>query len=234
MRWVLLILVWRLHAQELGAFAFADAAGVRLISTANPVNPGSLHTAICGGARVPVTFERRQEGQESRQTAKNFDRLAGHVYRVQGKVAGGSTCFLAADGLAPVTAEGADCKQVGGVRPRAVTNCWTLASSPALLVQFAHQGTDALASVVVRDGARLLFADFPAKFRGEGEDIWRVDDGGELDPQYIRVVFLLRRGASIVLGIDWAGTEGNDLSVFVSDVDRFTKAIDDYWYRAPE
>ena len=94
--------------------------------------------------------------------------------------------------------------------------------------------TAALASVVVRDGARLLFADFPAKFRGEGEDIWRVDDGGELDPQYIRVVFLLRRGASIVLGIDWAGTEGNDLSVFVSDVDRFTKAIEDYWYRAPE
>jgi len=37
-----------------------------------------------------------------------------------------------------------------------------------------------------------------------------------------------------VCGIDWAGTEGNDLSVLVSDLDRFTKAIEDYWYRAPE
>ena len=181
-----------------------------------------------------MTFERRQEGEEPRQTARNFDRLAGHVYRVQGKVAGGTTCFLATDELAPLTTEGADCKQVAPARQRPVARCWALSGSPALLVQFAHQGRAALASVVVRDGARLLFADFPAEFKGEGEDIWRVDDGGVLDPQYMRVVFLVRRGSSIVLGLDWAGTEGNNLTVFVSDGSGFHRVIEDYWYRAPE
>ena len=47
-------------------------------------------------------------------------------------------------------------------------------------------------------------------------------------------VFLLQRGTFYALGVNWHGTEGASLAVFVSDGDnRFTRVIEDYWYRAP-
>jgi hypothetical protein len=70
---------------EHGAFAFPDMAGTRLLVTSTLSQPESLKTAICGGkVRGPVVFERRQAerpGGTSRETPRNFEYLAGSVFR---------------------------------------------------------------------------------------------------------------------------------------------------------
>ena len=69
---------------EHGAFAFPDVAGARLLVASAVSQPESLKTAICGGRRGPVVFERLQAerpGGTSRQAPRNFDDPAGSVFR---------------------------------------------------------------------------------------------------------------------------------------------------------
>lgn len=238
-----------------GAFGFPDPSGTRLLTVSDLVQPAMLHTAFCSdGRRFPVRFERRQaerEGHNGRQTPSNFDKLAGDVFAVlQGKIDAGASCFLASDRLSSATLlpaelpDGAsECatdvrRRLAASRGRQVANCWLIARLPAarrlVLVEFSHRDKDALASLVLLERHRMIFADYPAVFRREGEDLWRVDDGGVLSAEGFRVVFLLQRGASYTLGVDWSRGEGASLAVFVSNADnRFIRVIEDYWYRAP-
>jgi len=103
------------------------------------------------------------------------------------------------------------------------------------LGEFERSGQNALASDVLLDRDRLLFADYPATFRADGQDLWRVDDGGKLSPAGFQVVFVAQDGQQYGLALSWAGTEGRSLAVFLlsgsgSALDR---VIDDYWYHTP-
>jgi hypothetical protein len=241
---------------EHGAFAFPDVAGTRLLATSTLSQPEGLKTAICGGkVRGPAVFERRQSGSQrgaGRQTPRNFDDLAGSVFRfTAGKLDETDSCFLATDSLlsgatvVPITSRGdADAcapraeRRLASLRGRPVVNCWVLAGlkkdGQVVLVQFARRGREALASVVLIDGGRSIFADFTAEYRGEGQSLWRVDDGGVLSPAGFEVMFVLERGAFRALGINWPGAEGASLSLFVADrQNRFAAVIRDYWYQAP-
>jgi hypothetical protein len=241
---------------EYGAFAFPDSSGTRLLTVADPSQPAMLRTALCnGGGRFTVQFERRQaeiKGHNGRQTPYNFDKLAGDVFAVpQRKIEESASCFLASDGLlssatvlpAESPAGSSECGPdvrlgLASSRSRPVVNCYAIARLPAdrrlLLVEFARRDKDALASLVLVDHDRMIFADYPAVFRGKGEDLWRVDDGGVLSAEGFRVVFLLQRGTFYALGINWLGSEGGSLAVFVSNGDnRFTRVIADYWYWMP-
>jgi hypothetical protein len=187
-----------------------------------------------------VQFQRRQvEGANSngRESSSNFDMLAGSVYTVLGNTVDSDTpCFLASEALlAGSTALSIAASEGSGaclqrarfatLHDRPVVHCWPLArmtpEKQVALLEFDRRGKDALASLVLVDGSRTMFADIPAKFRGLGEDLWRVDDGGVLSPEGITVVCALQRGDWYALGIAWPGSE------------RFTKVINDYWYQAP-
>ena len=237
-----------------GGFGLQDQSGSRLLLIPNVARPELLKTALCsGGRRVPVQFARRQiagTNTNGRQTSTNFDKLAGSVFTVVGNpVVPDAFCFLASDSLlagstilsftAP-DSPGA-CRQpdrFAKLRDRPVVHCWLIArlslEREVVLVEFERRGKDALASLVLVDGARVLFADYPAEFRGAGQDLWRVDDGGVLSPSGLRVVCALQRGGVYGLGTAWAGAEGQLLSFWISaGADRFTKVINDYWYQAP-
>jgi hypothetical protein len=240
---------------EHGAFAFPDMAGTRLLVTSMLSQPESLKTAICGGkVRGPVVFERRQSerpGGTSRQTPRNFDYLAGSVFRfTSGKLDETDTCFLATGSLLadatvlPIVGRGdaAACasrmgRRLASLRGRPVVNCWVLAgleeNGQIVLAEFARRGKEALASAVLMEGDRSVFADFTAEYRGEGQDVWRVDDEGVLSPADFNVMFVLERGAFRALAINWSGAEGANLSLFVADRQgRFAAVIKDYWYQA--
>lgn len=239
-----------------GTFAFPDESGTRLLTTSGLMQPTMLHTALCsGGGRFPVQFESRQaerEGHNGRETSYNFDNLAGAVYKVlKGKLDSGASCFLISDVLLSSAAvlpaqrpeASGQCdtvvrRRLASSRSRDLVNCWPIARLPEerliVLVEFARRDKDALASVVVIDGERMIFADYPRVFRGQGQTLWRVDDEGILRADGFRVVFLVQRGDSYALGVDWLGDEGDSLSVFISDGDRrFIEVVRDYWYRAP-
>lgn len=247
-----------------GGFGFRDQMGARLlllpnhdgseVDLQNLARPELLKTALCaGGRRFSVQFERRQiegAGNNGRQTSYNFDKLAGSVFTVLGqKVPPEATCFLASDpllagstvlGIVAPVGSGA-CVQrdrFAALRSRSVTHCWPLArmapGKDVALLEFERRGKDALASLIVVDGTRTMFADYPAEFRGEGQELWRVDDGGVLSPRDFEIVCALRRGNWYALGIGWHGAEGQSLSLWISEgSERFTKVINDYWYQAP-
>jgi len=239
---------------EHGGFGLQDQSGTRLLLIPNLVPPEILKAALCGGGRrFPVQFARRQTVQDSgnkRQTPQRFDELSGNVFTVlEGKVEPDATCFLASEPLlagstllsvaAPIGSGG--CVQRGQFaarRARPVIRCWPIArvarGKQIALLEFDRREKVALASLVLVDGARMIFADYPAEFRGEGQDLWRADDGGVLSPHGFAVVFALQRGDRYTLGVAWDGAEGRSLSLWVSEgSERFRQVINDYWYQAP-
>jgi hypothetical protein len=85
----------------------------------------------------------------------------------------------------------------------------------------------------VIEGDRRTYIDYPADFKGPGDDLWRADDGGEIRAEGSEVVFLLKRGTRYVMAVDWAGAEGNVLSVQAAEGSQFKEVISDSWYRSP-
>lgn len=238
------------------AFAFPNEQGTRLLVTSEIAKPEALSIALCSGSqRVAVQFERRQgEGRSttSRQTPQNFTQTAGAVFRVtDGTVSADATCVLADDSfLAGVTlvplkrpSQNARClttmyPQFQADKNRAVVACWPIGESAAgnhiAVIEFSRYLTRALASLVVTDGERRMYVDYPATFKGPGDDLWRADDGGNIHAEGFEVVFLLKRGSTYVLAIDWAGAEGSALSLQVAEGGgQFQEVIGDSWYRSP-
>jgi hypothetical protein len=238
------------------AFAYPNEQGTRLLATAEIAKPEALRIALCsGGQQLPVQFERRQpEGADStgRQTPRNFANTAGTVFRITGGTVGAdTTCMLAdesfLDGATVLPlkrpADDARCPkarypdfQVDKGRP--VVGCWPIAESSTgariAVIEFARRLTDALASLVVVDGDRRIYVDYPARFKGPGDDLWRVEDGGQIHADGFDVVFLLKRGATYLLAVDWAAAEGSALSLHISEGGGpFKEVISDSWYRAP-
>jgi hypothetical protein len=109
-----------------------------------------------------------------------------------------------------------------------------MAGKQIVLLEFDRLAKDALASLAFVDATRVIFADYPAEFRGQGQDLWRADDGGVLWSQGFEIVCALQRGDWYALGIAWRGAEGQSLSLWISEgSQRFTQVINDYWYQAP-
>jgi hypothetical protein len=238
------------------AFAFPNEQGTRLLATGEIAKPEALRIAICSnGQQVSVQFERRQpEGPKTtgRQTPQNFAQTAGGVFRVVGgSVSPDATCvlgddsFLAGTALVPLKrpAQNARCSNARyplfqSDKSRPVVGCWPIAESAAgiqvAIIEFARRLTQALASLVVIEGDRRTYIDYPAEFKGPGDDLWRADDGGEIHAEGFEVVFLLKRGKTYVVAVDWAGAEGNVLSVHTADgAGQFKELMNDSWYRSP-
>jgi hypothetical protein len=239
-----------------GGFGLPDQSGTRLLVMPwqDRSNPELLKAALCGGGgRVRVQFDRRQieSANNGRARSSNFEKLAGSVFRVLGnRVEADVPCFLASESLlAGSTVLGVAGPEGPGpcllpdrfatLRDRRVVHCWPIARLGAgkhvVLLEFERRGKEALASLVLVDGARTMFADFTAEFRGAGESLWRVDDGGVLSPEGFTIVCALQRGSWYALGTSWAGAEGSSLSLWISDgSERLTKVVNDYWYQAPQ
>jgi len=238
------------------AFAFPNEQGTRLLATGEIAKPEALRTALCSGNRqVPVEFERRQgegNGSSGRQSPQNFVNTAGAVFRiVKGTVGADATCaltdesFAAGGTLIPLTRPPADARcsradypSFQGDKGRPVVGCWPIARASGNLqvavIEFSRRLTHALASIVVIDGGRRVYIDYPAEFKGPGDDLWRVDDGGEIHADRFDIVFLLKRGSTYMLAVDWKGAEGDALSLHASeDSAQFKELVSDSWYRSP-
>lgn len=240
---------------EYGSFAFVDPTGTRLLALTDLKHPERVRAALCaGGRRLLAEFELRQEGTQAndgRHLAYNFRNQPGDVFRLpRGRARADETCFLAEDTLGsagklrnvqPVGP--ADCPQgeqgrLALARRRRVQNCWRIARvSPdkhVLLIEFAREGRDALASIVLIGSHSAIFHDYPGEFTGEGHDLWRVEDAGVLHPEDFRVLFVLEGENFSAMGISWAGSEGESLSLAVAkDGQQFQNVQNGYRYWVP-
>jgi hypothetical protein len=238
-----------------GGFGYVNADGSELIALDSLAHPHRVQAAICSRARVfRVAYTRwqtKRPGDTGRQVASNFPNEAGEVFRVAGaKAPVNETCYLSPDSalvasVAPVnTRERTGCdparlRRIAATKQRAVVHCWPLASAPRdiqiIAVQFALVDTSALASLVVADPPRLVFQDFPATYRGEGESTWRVDDGGIFSPENFDILFFCRLRGTYVMALTWAGAEGEDAYLATADsADSFRTTADTYRYWVPQ
>jgi hypothetical protein len=125
-------------------------------------------------------------------------------------------------------------------RRRPLRKCWNLtaaadATAPrVLVVEFARQGDEALASLVVTDGSRLIFADQHGSYADrDGTSVWRVDDPGTIEPDWFDVLLIARRGREVVVAFSWGAPEGTVVRLLESHGDRFTIVLGESWYQAP-
>ena len=237
-----------------GAFGFSNPAGTEIIVLANLPATEQLRTAICAGDVIPVRASRRQEtATADRDVPEQFARLKGQVFRVaSGKARPEDACLLVPDQLMeqsrivrtqPAAAAEpcgeSDLRRLTALRQRQLAACWSvgkvLPGGSVFAVEYARVGADALAAVIVEVAGRALTLDLPAKYVKDGEDLWRVDDGGRFQGSGIAIPFLIRRGNVFVVPMLWAGTESLSVSVWVSDDAgmRTRQVIGDSWYRAP-
>ena len=242
-------------SDRFGTFAFPNPAGTELLVHHALPHPERLHTALCdGGRKVPVRFVRRQTTRRpdgARDWPDDFSRLEGTVFRVLTQhLDPASTCFIAEDNLLagaellrvsastkPTNCTADQKARIASLRPRGITSCWTIAVTPPqgfiAAVEYERAGRDALASVIALTTPRrggMLTVDFHAEFKADGDDLWRVEDGGHLSPDGFSVPFLLRKANALVVPLAWGAAEGVSLHLYIADS---TEVISDYWYRAP-
>jgi len=245
------------HAQatSCGAFCFADSSGTLLLGPPGMPGPAGITTVVCkGGRQLRVEFIGRQQQTDPswRQSAYYFYQQAGTLFRVrEGRTEPDETCFLASDSLLAgatpqrlgpakhsVFASAKQRARFAELRKRAVIHSWPLigigADGEIGLIEFARQGPEALASLVLVGRGVVVFNDFPAHSRGDREDLWRVDDQGEISPDGFEVLFALKSPDTYVLGISWGSSEGEVLLLLVTrGGQRFTECATGYRYTAP-
>ncbi len=239
-----------------GTFALTDAAGSLLIGLDTLAEPAAARSAVCSGASVvPVTFLRYQPGQEDsahgRVTAETFTFLRGPLYRVAGESPpGNATCYLSSDSALLASAvpvqsamslrcDSALVRLAAAAKARAVEKCWPFGSSgpnvSIAAIQFATRDTEALASLAVIDHGQILFEDYPARYTGPDEDLWRVGDGGAFSVEGIQVLFLARVRGTDLMALTWAGEEGEDADLLAADSSSaFRRIVRVYRYWVPQ
>jgi len=239
------LLAWALAAPPgaggppafVGSFAFANERGDELLALNDLPEPSRFVRAVCDGGRtLRVKWRSKQErgAQDSgRQTARNFRNTAGDLFRLGGKVAEDEVClivdagFLATRNLLALRRDESPCdtatrERLASARGREVSACWLKAvdrgDGRLVLVEFARQGADLLASLGLLGPDGLAFHDYPARWDETQTSCWRVDDGCRLDPPALSVLFAYRTAAGRHgLAVAWGGPEGENLELIETD-----------------
>ena len=226
-------------ALQEGTFAFSDETGHRLL-----VNPdaaiqdeeASLIAIGQGGEPLAVRYAGAQQATEEdngRQTAQNFSHQAGQMYEVtEGTAAPNATYFiipkrhipkealLTIQPAKPEQADGQVLQEIKNSKGRTVEQAWPLIQLPdgesLYLVQFVREGDDMLASLALKHESGWLYYDYSAKY--DPSSTWRVDDQGEVRPDMFSFLFAAESELGLVLGVQWMGAEGENVSFLsVSD-----------------
>ena len=243
-----------------GTFGFANVDGTRLLALEPIAEPTAIVATLCPGApaRRVVADGRQASGphDSARHTAENFGELAGDRFRVDGApLPTNVSCYLTADtalvaGLRPFTPpprpradSAARCDPawtapVAAARARAIAQCWPLGAVPGgptlFVVRFATRDTSALASLVALDGAGRWSMDFPAVDHGNGESVWRLDDGGAFPADAMHIRFVSRVRGVLLVGMTWDGTEGENAYLLAADASGTLRTLQHtYRYTAP-
>jgi hypothetical protein len=233
------------------AFAFANAKGDRLLAW-EPLSSARLMTrGACGGERVVGVkwLGHREQGSRStgRETAANFDQLAGDQFRPDAPLPGEPVCLLMTDAFArgrrfaaldaPAACDEATRARVAAARGRPLANCWDKGGAfgrRVVLVEFVRQGNGLLASLAVVATDSLAFEDYPAKWDEQKISCWRVDDGCAFAPDAFEVLFAYATDAGAPgLALAWGSAESQTLSLLEADGERLRGLVSASRYWAP-
>jgi hypothetical protein len=114
-------------------------------------------------------------------------------------------------------------EEIEKIKGRKVKSSWEIGvvglEKTIYLILFERENDDMLASIVMKTPRKFVFKDYPAKYNESST--WRVDDGGSIYPDLFSILFASQTESGIVLGIKWAGAEGEVTTIFVENGDKF-------------
>ncbi len=224
-------------------FGFANESGDKLITLSGGDEdilnaPAEYNIAIGNnGEIVEIEYEKHQESNEednSRENMYNFNNMAGHIYKAKnGSFSQDKTYFLSKDSLfnkdtiislislVDNSANDETVRNIEKIKRREITEA-TLISKTSdggeiYLIVFERIDDDMLASIVYAKGETVIFKDFPAVY--DEMSTWRVDGGDH--PGLFEVLFLADSDEGLLLGLAWAGAEGENAFILKSSGDTF-------------
>ena len=245
---------------RLGAFAFADSSGMRIIALTRIIEPESVRVLLAAeGRQFPVRYVRDQEPTDlgsGREMAYNFEHCEGQIFRLEGaRIWPDETCFLAGDSLMAMGAtlhltprhESRDIRgdQIGendsfvDSKHRGLRASWFIAEIPDRgwvdLYEFVPQGRDYLASIALWLDSRLVAGyDLPAKLSdADPSSLWRIGDGGQLCSECFEVLFVIEGPGQHYMATSWEAEEGESLKLLRSEGAEFKLALSGYRYWYP-
>jgi hypothetical protein len=200
---------------------------------------GAINKAIGeNGNILTIKYLRTQEKNEKdngRLTAQNFDNLAGYIFEItQGTAKQNETYYLINDKFNAKSIldsqkgnqaeiDAAAKEEIEKIKGRKVKSSWEIgvvgSEKTIYLILFERENDDMLASIVMKTPTKLVFKDYPAKYNESST--WRVDDGGSIYPDLFSILFASQTESGIVLGIKWAGAEGEVTNLFIENGDKF-------------
>jgi hypothetical protein len=190
------------------------------------------------GNLLTIKYLRTQEKNEKdngRLTAQNFDNLEGYIFEItQGTAKQNETYYLINDKFNAKSIldsqkgnqaeiDAAAKEEIEKIKGRKVKSSWEIgvvgSEKTIYLILFERENDDMLASIVMKTPTKLVFKDYPAKYNESST--WRVDDGGSIYPDLFSILFASQTESGIVLGIKWAGAEGEVTNLFIENGDKF-------------
>ncbi len=224
-------------------FAFADESGERLITFLYDNDDAfddleDYNIAIGNnGDIVEIEYERYQSANDEntyRQSMYNFDNLAGHIYRAKnGQLIKNKTYFLSKDTIineetvipfispSSKAVDNEALERIIKAKDRNIVESNLISETKdgekVYMVIFERIADDMLASIVyVRDDI-LVFNDYPAVY--DKMSTWRIDGGDH--PGIFEVLFLADSDQGLLLGLTWAGAEGELIYILKANEDIF-------------
>ncbi len=227
------------------AFGFTDHAGKKLIVLTKDA-PRFAHAICKAGLATQVEWLNQQPSHDppSRQTALEFDRLAGDVYVLAQATEPNQTCVLYSD-REPIatTTVGGKCDaatkgRLGKARSRGVKSCTRLATvageGDVVTAEYRKVGKRALGVVAWLRKRELTLRDQAALCDGKEPSCWRVDDGNQWDPEGFTVLTAFRSPHGLELAITWGGAEGENATLYRAIGPKLEEVVTTYRYWNPE
>jgi hypothetical protein len=214
-------------AEEPIRFGFFDHGGNRLLSLGptdavfDLTDPQVVFATNQRRSAVYDSLQQKSPGSSNRHTAGNFDRLAGHRLTVNGAGPTNQSALLVSAAfftdrhlpeLAEINSEThtADRQRIELLRQRPLQQTWPLLQTKTgaklQLVLFQPIGDQELASLALILPDRIIWRDFPANYNPTST--WRVDDGGRIEPNQFRILYLGQKQQQWELAYEFIGAEG--------------------------
>ena len=221
------------NSKLIAVFAIANDPGDKLItfySDADEAGLKEINEAIGeDGEFYTIDYVKKQESNDQdsfRVVADNFDNMEGYIYDVIGEnLVPNNTYYLCKSEvinkenlLATVSSGIEDLDeetklQIENIKARSVQEGWIIdrysEGTQILIVVFEPEGDDMLMSIVLKKDSDLKFIDYPATFKNYSA--WRVDDGGEIDPNLFSILFTAQTTEGLLITVSWIGAEGHSI-----------------------
>lgn len=237
-------------AYENIAFGFADLDGDSLILIDKPeaLEGKEFTSAFSSNGHIKLNYLGHQtsnENDNNRLNAYNFKNLEGELFQVDGQPAPlwEAVLFVPTDfiqarkHLAKTSVRELSRQervQIEADKGRSLKKSEHIASfaeGSLYFTEFDKKGDSVLVSVVWIGEEENVYLDFPAEYNEMST--WRVDDGGQFDFEYYKIIAVFKSDQGIEMVTDWVGAEGSSVNYFLGVNGKFESVKSTYFYSAP-